>query len=287
MAIARKRGTFGGKGTAEQLPGKTDKKHPAMYDGQLLDRLTIARKELKPEKNQLRIRDAEYETLYVTVINYQGTEGLHPGIHPRPSVVKLMEKALSVEYVVPVVDKKGAPVVNPKTGLQKTEVKKRVSDTHRILFWSDYCLEWLSMIVSGDMIVTTDHSLLPPECKPHRVQQAEAQKSNRAAHLKKFERTRPIPPVTPADGKRVFRGTIGKDGVLLDAGDGSRVATVPEGTPFKKAAKELKRELVGREDATPHAVEAYDQVSIEARERLKKEGLWKKPIRITQPKVVA
>jgi len=267
----RKKGTFGGKRSSGPV---------AVQDDRVDERDTHP--PLKPVgKEQLYLRDAEYETIYATVVHPGGVHGTPESLHPKPQAVRLFEKAIKHERTKLVFLKDGVPAIDKKTGKQKTEKIVTVTDKHRVLFFHGNYREWMSLVMPGNVVLTKDLSGIPSYGRPGKGDSVEPGKKKRdTSHLHKFKRTKPLPDKTPADGKRVFRGTIGLEGVLLDAGDGSRVATVPENKSFKEVAKAHKRELVSNDAATPYAYEEYCKFSNAARDQLKKEGRWHKAIKV-------
>jgi hypothetical protein len=189
---------------------------------------TLKNTKRAPGKDELHIKDASYEETYATVPSNQGVEGSHIGLRPRSLPIRLFKKSPD-----------------------KT--------TCQVLVWNTYSHEWMSMTVPGDMLVSTEISLIPITERPRKVQDIAKKKADRAAHLPKFQRVKPIPEKIPADGKKVFKGKLGRVSVLLDIGDGSKVCEVPDGTTFADAAKKLKRVLVSQSSATEYAMFVFTE----------------------------
>jgi hypothetical protein len=211
--MIRRKGTFGGKKfepkeqPAAATPAKSAKRVPG--------------------KDELYMKDAEYEQIYCTVPCLKNMEGIHPGLHPKPMALRLF--------------------------------KRCKNETFDVIFWSGYAQEWLPLNAPGDMIISTDLDRIPREDRPRRTHDVAKQKADRAAHLPKFQRTKPIPEKVAANGKKVFKGKLGRVNVLLDIGDGSKVCDVPEGTPFADAAKKHKRSIVSQSEATEYAMYVFTE----------------------------
>jgi len=191
----------------------------------------------KPGKDELYLRDAEYEQIYCTVPCLKNMDGIHPGLYPKPMALRLHKKC--------------------KNGMID------------VIFWSGYAHEWLSLSTTGEMIISTDLGRIPREDRPRRSHEVAKQKADRAAHLPKFQRTKPIPEKIPANGKKAFKGKLGRVNVLLDIADGSKVCDVPEGTPFADAAKKHKRVLVSQSEATEYAMYVFTCLWKEERKALR------------------
>lgn len=135
-------------------------------------------------------------------------------------------------------------------------------------FWAPNLGQWLSTIVKDTYPVTEDLARVDPSIMPPDPKQAIARNRERAAHLPKFKREKPLPEAAPPDGKRVFKGKLGARTCLLDAGDGSVAGEVTQGTA-KEAAAKLKRTLVSQDEATPYAYHMFTEAWRQARLEVK------------------
>lgn len=136
-------------------------------------------------------------------------------------------------------------------------LSKEKSGDVKVTMYADNLKEWLNLTVKSNFELTTDERYLSEMKKP--VEKSKEERRARAAHLPKFQKTKPDPEKTPASGKKVFKGKLGSKSVLFDAGDGSTVVMLESGTNLKEAAKVAKRELVSQDDATPYAVWVFTQ----------------------------
>ena len=130
----------------------------------------------------------------------------------------------------------------------------------KISFYSGVDYGWLEATVpEAYPLIPAEHADAPLCVKPLSEDDAKAIAKKRAAHLPKFQKTKPDPKPQKADGKRVFKGRLNEKNVLFDAGDGSTVAVLENGVPIKDGAKANKRELVSQSDATEYAVWVFVQ----------------------------
>lgn len=121
----------------------------------------------------------------------------------------------------------------------------------KVTMYADTLKEWLTILVKPTWEFTTDERYLHAMTKP--IEKSKEERRKRAAHLPKFQKTKPDPDPSPSDPKRGFKAKIGNKLVIFDAGDGSTLATMDLAGDYKVKAKELKRELVSSKQASPYA----------------------------------
>ena len=141
-------------------------------------------------------------------------------------------------------------------------------DHYKFEAWDKDLGEWLNVTVLStyplqEDISKVDRSIMPPDPKVELAKQR-----SRAAHLPKFKREKPIPEIAKRNGKSVFKGKLGRGVFLLDAGDGSTVGEITEGTA-KEAAHKLNRRLISQDGVTPYAYYVFTEAWKQARAELK------------------
>ena len=187
-------------------------------------------KERKLEKGEIFSKDAKEGVEYYL----QGREG---GLCTKTSPCNCLKPALAK------VEERAA-----RFGKQTTIVK----------FWSKDLQDWLT--IDGNYIpMGTNKDVLKDCPRPEKRAMSEAQKAalkKGASNLVRKEKA-PPPPAKKRDGKRGFQGTLGGSVHILDAGDGSVLATVKKSQSIKDLAKSKKLTLVKRAEASDYAVYVY------------------------------